>query len=381
MKVLFVSKVTPVGHLSTFLMQGIGNKIDIDYLVDDRASREQFPPEWNVSMTLKRGYSFVFTILRSAIKSKADIVHLQHEINMYGGVGSAICFPLLVLTLRLLRFRVVTTIHSAVPQDQIDSSFGRLFFFPCPAIFLRFFFKVLYLTLNVVSHRVICHTKLTRDILVRDYFASKKKIVVIPFAIPKRPARSGDLIARDNFLYYGYITRRKGLDMLLRGYRKYLDGRQGGFAYRLVMAGGTIEGQESALDEIRNLIRHLDLEEVVELVGFIDNEQQQDALYHRCYSVVMPALISMGSSGPLVHATSYGRTVLASAVGHQIEDIITGRNGFLVGNENWAEAFDLAHENPDLIRRMEKFVLARAEERSASNQADKTIELYRGLLS
>ena len=115
------------------------------------------------------------------------------------------------------------------------------------------------------------------------------------------------------------MVRRKGLGYALEGFRKFIEENPES-EYQLVLAGGIIKGQEEAFEEIKDIIKENKLEEKVIIKGFIE-ENVQDDLYRKAYAVIIPAEVSMGSSGPLFHSVSYGKCVICSKIGHFLEDV------------------------------------------------------------
>ena len=86
-----------------------------------------------------------------------------------------------------------------------------------------------------------------KDILTKDYGVQEKKIHMIRTIIPKHTLSKQK--KGMYFLYFGYIVRRKGLEKLIHGFAKFHKKHPD---FKLVLAGGTIRGQEKAKDEIRN---------------------------------------------------------------------------------------------------------------------------------
>ena len=102
---------------------------------------------------------YIFEILRQLRKDRPDIVHLQHEINMYGGVMTALLFPWLLLLLKIHRYKVVVTIHAAVNRDLIDKKFIYLFHknphFVRPFL-LKSFFSYIFKTISFFFEQDYC---------------------------------------------------------------------------------------------------------------------------------------------------------------------------------------------------------------------------------
>lgn len=113
---------------------------------------------------------------RFSLLLKYDIIHVQHEYNLLGWFG--LPYFLLLGLLKLFRKNtLVITMHTVLsPKEKFKS--GKI------KTFLR---KVLYRTQNKwigwTSNKIIVHSKAFKNILVKEYSLSKKKIHVFPHAI------------------------------------------------------------------------------------------------------------------------------------------------------------------------------------------------------
>lgn len=377
MKVVFISGMLPSGHYSQYITHGLAQHENVDLVVyaDQNPKNREIQGCGRIKLVWSKSLRYIAEILREIEKDKPDVVHLQHELNMYGGLLTAALFPFLVVLLRLRGIRVVTTVHAAVYKRQIDASFMKLFHQDSPFIqpfMLKLFFRYVYGFISLFSHALIVHTALTKRILIEDYGVSQEKTNVIPIAIPqKKIDNSGK---EKYFFYFGYMVRRKGLGYALEGFRKFI-AENPASDYRLILAGGVIKGQEKALEEIKSMIREGGLTEKVLIKGFIE-ESEQDELYRKAYAVIIPAEVSMGSSGPLFHSVSYGKAVICSKIGHFLEDIEDRRTGILIENNLWHKAFLFAVKNPEVISSIEKNTILKAQDRTPFKTAERTIATY-----
>lgn len=378
MKVVFISSMLPSGHYSQYLTGGLTSVPGIELIVysDKNPANLAIRGCGQIKDVWSRSVAYIPQIIRELRKDRPDIVHVQHEMNMYGGLVTASLFPLLLLILRALRYRVVTTVHAVVYKRQIDPEFMSLFHRNSallrPAMLKAFFYYV-FKSVSIFSDRVIVHTHLAKDILVADYGMNAASVSVIPIAIPVKNIRNTN--KKPYFLYFGYMVRRKGLGFALDGFKKFVD-KNPETNHRLVLAGGVISGQERAFDEIKNMIHANDLQDRVIIKGFIE-ENDLDKLYWDAEAIIIPAKISMGSSGPLFHAVSYGKCVIASKVGHFLEDIEHLQTGVLIDNDKWQEAFQFVADNPEKVSQVERSVAQKASTRTPSIIAGSHMTVYR----
>lgn len=374
----------PSGHYSQYITSGLCLQREIDLVVYADMDRKNLRLKHcgKIKRVWSKSLKFVSEIIREVDKDKPDIIHIQHEINMFGSLATALVFPWLIFLLRMKRYKIVVTVHAAVYKKQIDKNFIKLFHKEgVRPVFLRMFFSFLYKFISMFSNAIIVHTNLTKKILTTDYGVSKKKVNVVPAAIPQKL----DIAEKKKikspypyFFYFGYMVRRKGLGFALEGFRKFI-ARNPKSKFKFVLAGGVIKGQEKALDEIKEMIAKNQFEDRILLKGFIE-ESEQDGLYANAYAVVIPAIISLGSSGPLYHAESYGKCVIATKVDHFLEDIDDKKTGILIQNDKWDLAFQSAVENPALVRRIEKNVAVKTKSRSPLATAGKYVKIYQEAL-
>lgn len=377
MKVVFVTGMLPSGHYSQIITSGLVETKKIKLLVyTDKDNKNlkikncgRIIPVWSKSP------KFIFEIIKRLKKDKPDIVHFQHELNMYGGMFTAFMFPFLVAACKALGFKVVTTVHASVFRSQIDEQF-IVTFNQNPKvikpIFLEVFFLYIYKSISFFSDQLIVHTHLAKKILTEDYGVSAQKTKVIPAAIPEKKPFKGK--KEPYFFYFGYMARRKGLGYALDGFKKFIK-KNPKTKFKLVLAGGVIKGQEDSLKEITDMINVSGLRDRIIYKGFIE-EKEQDELYRKAYCVIIPAILSMGSSGPLYHANSYGKCIIATKIGHYLEDIDDGKTGILTENSNWDKALEKVVENIELVNKIEENTLHKAKERSPLAIANKYLQVY-----
>jgi glycosyltransferase involved in cell wall biosynthesis len=380
MKVAFISSMLPSGHYSQYLTGGLNAVPGMDLVVyaDKNRANVEIQGCGRIKTVWSRSIAFIPQIILEAQRDKPDIIHLQHELNMYGGIATAALFPLLILLLKLFGHRVVVTVHAAVYRKQIDREFIALFhrdsavFHP---VFLTAFFSYVFKAISMLSDRVIVHTNLKKDILTTDYGVDPTQIEVIPIAIPSKIIDNTS--KEPYFLYFGYMVRRKGLDYALEGFRRFIDANPG-TSHTLVLAGGVIKGQEAAFREITDMIEANGLTGKIVMRGFVE-ESELDDLYWNAEAVIIPAKISMGSSGPLFHAASYGKCVIASRVGHFEEDIKHLETGVLVDNDRWHEAFQFLADHPRIVSQIERNIAQKAASWTPAIVAGRHMSVYRSV--
>lgn len=378
MKVVYISGMLPSGHFSQILTNGIAGQKGIKLIVyaDENPKNLEIKNCGKIKNVWPRTAMFIYKIVKEILKDNPDVVHIQHEFTMYGTIKNAFLFPFLPFILRLLGKKVVVTIHACVYKNQVNRQFISLFtpkkVTGLNPFALKLFFYYTYKLTSLFSNAIICHTELLKDMLLRDWGVSGKKTYVIPTGIPSKKIFKG---RKENyFLYFGYMVRRNGLNYVIDGFSKFLKHNK---KFKLILAGGIIKGQEEAFNEIKDYIKEKKLEKFIEIKGFIESAEEQDKLHEQAFAVTIPAEVSMGSSGRLYHAQSYGKCIMTSNVGHFREDIKHLHDGILVDNNSWDKAFQYVISNPDKVTEIEKNVIKKTKTKSSFNIAQKHIEVYK----
>ncbi|CAN5191663.1 hypothetical protein BH09PAT2_BH09PAT2_01560 [soil metagenome] len=378
MRIVMISTILPHGHYTENLLRGLDtiNDLQLTIYTPQPEKSDLLPPRIIQKNIWRKNIFFILDILKQLPKDKPDIVHLQHEFTMYGGVVTALLFPILVILLRLQGYRVVTTLHAVVGKNQITKEFVNSFMINPPVyitpLTFSLVFTYIYTIIAKFSHTLICHTHILKDYLIEDYGAAQKKVLAIPPVVPEKHILK--LPTESYFFYYGYMVRRKGIENVLLGLAQVIKKYP---QYKLVMAGGIIPGQEKAFEELKEKIEEIKIEKNVIIKGFIEKESTLAELYAKAYAVVIPARLSIAASGPLYHARGYHKCVLASNIGNFTEEIQNGQNGILVDNDHWAEAMTETIEHPELVKKVAQASAARAEEYSQKNIAQKYFKMYK----
>lgn len=376
MKIVFISSMLPSGHFSQILTNALQRLSDINLIIyaDKNPQNLKIKGCGKIKTVWSKNAFYALQIIHAVRQDKPDLIHLQQEFSMYGGLLTAFLFPILIFILRILGYKTVVTIHAAVFRHEVTNDFISFFLIKksvfAKPLLLKFFFYYVYGLTSFFAYKIICHNNLMKKILVEDWKVNPKKLHVIPTIVPE--IKKIKTKKEKYFFCFGYLTRRKGFENVLSGYAKFAQKNKN---YKLIVAGGSIAGQEKALHEIFQFIKKLDIDKNVDIRGFVEEKAIQK-LYLAASAVIIPAKITMGSSGPLYHAQSYGKCILASRIGHLQEDIKNMTDGILVDNNKWDEGFQFVVDNPQKIAEIERNVAMRAKEKSSENIGIKYLNLY-----
>ncbi len=262
-------------------------------------------------------------IFFGAFRSRARVVHFQHELFAYGGIFTAFTIPLCVGMLRFVRRRIVTTVHGVIPLDKIDRDFvhsNRVGGGAAPPAFVRFVWKALVRMVCGFSDVVQVHEEQHRLNLVRQY-GVRTPIIVIPIGIDvensspvKVNARRALALGSDDevLLFFGYFASYKGLGELIAAMALAFDRRP---KLKIILAGDVSSRlkKHNGTDQI--LRKHnVDSNRVVRL-GFVP-ESMVSTVFSAADVLILPYTMSMSSSGPMSIGLSYKIPILLSSAFH-----------------------------------------------------------------
>ena len=333
---------------------------------------------------------YPFQIFRHAIRSKPDIVHVQHEYLLYGDPYHSGLFPILPLLLKLSGKKVVVTMHSIIPKKSLTPDFFEKYgigrrLSPLKKLCTIAVTKMI----GLFSSALIVHNHIAKETLVRDYKLNPDKIHVIPHGVelPKTNISQNEAKRRlglegyNVLLFFGFIKPGKGLDHLIKALPKVLEKHPN---TKLVVAGGNHphvnEWANSYLEKIHQLIDELGVRHAIHMTeGFIPEEDIP--LYIASADIcIMPydqtEIIS--ASGVLHTFASHGKPLIATKV-YQTSELTHGVNAILVPPKNpeaLANAIIKLLSNPNLRKKIAENIKRLATENRWENIANKTLDLY-----
>lgn len=390
-KIAMVSSIRPATNYSAYLIEALQRcypkRLDV-LIYTSREKKNLQAPLKNIKLVWDKNILYLFQILKQTAKDRPKIVHLQHEVNMFGGLATAAIFPLLPILLKLMRVKVVTTIHAVVCQKKIDEEFIETFFRSKRGFLLlpiKLFFSLLYRMTGIFSDKIIVHTEGLKTILVRDYHLEKDKIVIMPHGVPDKvetdrtyqpSAKWFENISQRKFiLTYGYLHKRKGIEVLLDAF-KFLPKK---LPVILVVAGGTL--QKDYEQRLKRMIKELKIEKNVVFTGFV-KEKDLRWFLEKCQFVLLPAQYSISASGPLAQTISQYKPVIASEIGVFSEEIKGGVDGLLAKNSplSWAKQIERLMSDKKLSQKIVTNLRKKHQQRKWAKIAGRTNSLYQSIL-
>jgi len=385
-----VTRLLPKSHYSRYLYKGLrsANKnLEIIFYTtknEEIDDIQQVKRVWSSNL-------YPFQIFRETLRDRPDLVHIQHEFNMFGPFYTTLFVPLLLLLLKFAHTKTVVTLHAVVPLRLINKQFikdlGALKV-GIPSIFVKMAFVLIYRLIIILASAVIVHDYCFRRDLISSYRADEKKVFVIPLGVDSKCADidksvidkwSKRLMGKKVILYFGYITPRKGLEYLLDAYAQIVKHYQN---YILVIAGGMLPYHKTYAHKIVEQINRLGLSKNVIITGFVTDEEIH-ALYEIADFIVLPYTYSVASSLALSFAIQHKKPVIATNIGAFREEIEDDRDGLLCSPRNSEaikEALTKMIETPSLREEFSRNLNKKISERSWCNIGKRTYELYETLL-
>lgn len=176
-----------------------------------------------------RDSRYVWQVARELRRIRPDVVHVQHELAVFGGRLSALLAPVLLMLCR--RTRLVVTVHGVPRLEELEPSLLRKSDVRVPARLVRAVTRRLLFLIARLADEVIVHEEQFRETLVSQYSASPGKVSRVPHGVEdlSLPSRS---LAREQLkveadrrvvLFMGYATAYKGLEVLIDAARILTD--------------------------------------------------------------------------------------------------------------------------------------------------------------
>ena len=285
--------------------------------IDDENYRED---GIEVHRVFKKDPTFIVKIHTALKQASPDVVHIQQELALFGGIATAYLLQWLVF---LWRDRTVITLHGVVDPNKIDAAFVKENNSKLPVWLVRLAFKIIYLPLVRWPAKIIVHEEYFKKILIKSYGVRPEKIVVVPHGVEPLQTTDQDdarqelgVPAKANVaLFMGYATGYKGLDLLIEGFARYAE--QNKNAYLLIGAGKhpKLHDDPTYLKEYARLQQKAALllpKTQYDWRGFID-EKDITAYYSASDVSLYPYTTAMSSSGPMSLAIGYEKPFLVSS--------------------------------------------------------------------
>ena len=241
--------------------------------------------------------------VRAARRAGPAVVHLQHEMFLFGGPSSMPGLVPAMATLRRSGLGPVVTMHQVVDPSAIDAEFTRIHRVRVPAPVARAGMAGVQRSVRSLAAGTV--------VLEEAFGEIVPDAVVVPHGLdhadPPIPAQKakralGMSGGRLGVLCFGFLSPYKGLEAVLDA------AEIAGSRVELVMAGAEhprLEGDGYA-DWLRRRYAH-----VARFTGFVPDAEVA-TLFSAADVIVLPYPKPFATSGPLSQALGYGTPVLCS---------------------------------------------------------------------
>lgn len=280
----------------------------------------------HITRSFDRTPASMLAIHKQLRRIRPDVIHLQHELSLYGNLITAYLVPLLVLAWRR---KMVVTLHGVVSLAGVNKAFIRANNYGlAPVWAVRLGLRLLYGPLARFAGHIVVHEPYFKQILNKEYGIAEDKISVIPHGVEdfqlinKRNARQQLNIPANKkvVLFMGYAAGYKGIDLLLEGFAEYAKVQPN--AMLLVGAGmhpklKDDQAYKDTYTQLKYKAALLISADQYRWVGFI--KEDEVGLYYSASDVsVYPYQLALSSSGPMSFAIGHRKPFLASAAFKQV---------------------------------------------------------------
>ncbi len=347
---------------------------DITLLTTKNYELNSFPRNFNIEKVISTHYQKKYKILKGLIyagslikilffvlKKKPDIVHF-HQIKI----------PFIELwiykLIRLKNIKVVISPHDIKPfEGKALTPFLKYVYKTADGIIIhsKEDFKTLndYITENEQSK--------ISNIHVGEYSLLSKNISI-------EEARNILGIAENKkvILFFGYIRRYKGLDILLESVKILKEKHPEIF---LIVAGKDIEG----FNKYQKIIDKFDIEDnILKRIEYIPVDET--SIYFSAANVVVLPYRNIYQSGVVYLAYAHSKPVIVTNVGGLPDITEDGKSGYIVepnNPEDLAGKIDKMFVSPSSLEKMGEYGYQMAKDKFSWEQAaEKTFNLYLLLL-
>jgi len=276
-----------------------------------------------------------FEAARKLNLTNVDVVNIQHEFGLYGGVWGSNILDFM----ETLDKPIITTLHTV---------------FSDPPKIAQTITKRIY----DLSDSIVISANIGKNILNQTYRLDGKKIVVIPHGVPdipfistKRPKKQLSLEKQFVLSTFGLIHPAKGVEFVLEALPKIISDNPD-IDIRYLVVGETHPNivkstGEHYRERLKEMVKDLKLDKnVIFIERYLTNREM--IVYFLASDIcVLPYLgRDQISSGVLSQAIGCGKTIMSTPFLHAEETLAEGR-GALV---HFKDSYDIARNASKLIR-------------------------------
>jgi len=302
----------------------------------------------------------IWRLVETARTVRPDIVNI---------VGTHFPNPILALLLRRT-YRVVLTVIATISMEKRFYEIGRKYY--GTSLFQLFNLAALEKLAVSKVNNVIVETPNVRRLLSKW---TKSKIYVIPDGVEYEKIQGIAPKEKNvDVLFVGRLAKVKGIDVLIKAIPIVKKSLPSVNLY--------IIGYGPRENELKALVKKLDLEKNVKFLGFL-SEEGKFRYFKACKVVAIP---SRWENSPitLYEAMAAGKAVVASNVSGIPDVLIHGKTGYLFESENaetLADKIITLLKDDKLRNTIEKAAEEKAKEYDWRKIVKKTVRIYKEIIS
>ncbi|MDP2925333.1 MAG: glycosyltransferase [Nanoarchaeota archaeon] len=270
----------------------------------------------NINRCWDKNLKFPYQLSKEIIKRKIKKIHIQQEMHIFGSKITAFILPFFILFLRSIKREITVTLHGVVPLNEVDKDFLKENGYSGNPVLIKLVLKILYSLICLFSSKIIVHEKKFKDYL-KDYWVDIDKVYVIGHGIKSKDNLLSKKISRERlglqdkytFLYFGYVTGYKGIELLMDALKKikYND-------FNLIFVGSVhprLKDEPKYKDYYNNIKDFISNDKRCIFSGYVD-EKDIDYYFRAADCSIFPYTVQMSSSGPMALAIANENLIIAS---------------------------------------------------------------------
>lgn len=297
-----------------------GHTVDIWAQIDTKLTNEEYDGI-RVFRVWEKSFRGLFHLLKKITKEKPKLVHIQHEVNIFGNEIILPFTPFIAWLIRLFSGKVVTTFHGGMWLKEIDRVFVQENWKKLPPWVIRLAFRYIFWLFSLFSSKIIVHEAFQKDQLLNEHFVRADKIYVIPHWVPEKPkirAWGREYFGlpewKKLFLSMGFAARYKGLPELYEAYSEYMKEHNDAVLLLWMSPAPRLQKDREYMDWFHDLEKKfVSLGDCVKYVGFMSEEMMEYA-YSASDRVLFPYSRRLAASGPMAIAIWYEKPIVLSNI-------------------------------------------------------------------
>ena len=326
----------------------------------------------------KRGSPFyVFQIYKNAMKSEANVFHVQHGWLLYGNALYSSLFPILLVFLRVSHKPVIITLHTIIKAKQMR--YDSLWMKPVSriAVFCITKFAAMF------ASKIIVHSALMKRTLEREFCLNPIKITVIPHGVEKVVTEKD---SKENgegiqILSLGFLRKSKGVEILIHAFKEVL--KECPNAKLIIVGGVHVHDEKAIFQNYKSQATDLIEGHKITFTGFVSEDSLDELL--RSSDIILLLSDEEGfveASGALARVADFGKSVICSRIPKFLNDLQDEVDCLMITPQKLEEMSNtmvLLIKNSELRKQLGLNLMNKMKERYWGFVATKHLELYENM--